>query len=261
MRFAPKLAATLLVLATCACRPPAPQTTVKIVDGEEVAPGDPLLRYTAALTKPDGRFFCSAVLVHRRMLATAAHCLKPGNMAGGVRVVFGPKSRSGTTYNVVRHELHPQYSPANNATGKAPNDLGVVYLGEDVPLSVGKPVAVLNDAIPVVPFKTEVVIAGYGITASGAHDGGTLRFTKSLASALPDDAKELYLDSLGIRNACQGDSGGPAVVRHEIGESLIPYLVGVASYVITTTSEKCESGLAAYTDARQHRSWLQSKLP
>lgn len=263
MPFAPKLVAILIVTAACACRPlpQAQNSEVKIVGGVEVMEGDQLLRYTAAMTKPDGRFFCSAVLIHPRMLVTAAHCMKPGNMQGGVRVVFGRKAKTGTSFDVVRHETHHEYVPVGSAGDKAPNDIGVLFLATDVPGTIGTPVPFLDDGTTIEPFRTEVTIAGYGMTRTGAGDSGTLRSAITFASTLPTESKELFLDSLGIRNACQGDSGGPAVILRRASQTLVPLLVGVASYVIETTMDKCESGLSAYTDVRAHRSWLQSKIP
>lgn len=246
-----------LALTATACKkaPDEEASDALIYGGSPVASDDPLARFTVALAKPDGRVFCTGTLVGQSVVATAAHCLKPGYVEGGINVVFGAVAKGGTAYPMKHFEVHPEYNPANTGTNSAPNDLGVIFLDQVV--QDRQPVLVLESQVPVEPYEAAITIAGFGITDVGAGNAGTLRAAVTTLSATGHASKEIFTDGFRVHNACNGDSGGPALVTHQTNGY---YVLGIASYVIAMSGRVCNSGYAAYTDLRAHKAWLTNAL-
>lgn len=153
---------------------------------------------------------CTATLVGRKTLITAAHC-------AGYRLPEVELGDPPARYTVDRDLAHPDWSD------------GQAWL-HDVALIV------LRDAPPIDPMVVErraaavgepVTLVGYGETALSAGDQGVKRRASNDVAALEAEYFTIEGTGGGEGNACRGDSGGPVLTRGTSEERLL----GVLSYV------------------------------
>jgi MYXO-CTERM domain-containing protein len=168
-----------------------------IVNGQ-VDTGHPA---TVALTV-QGYAFCSGTLVTPTVVVTAAHCITPeiGSPSWEqVEVFFGTSVYEGGTFVALDDGLaHPGF----DATLQDPDDdIAVLRLEAAAPVA---PVPMA--ALP--PPGTELTLVGFGITQSGAEDGGTKRV--ATATVLERYGK-IFSMELAPSGTCSGDSGGTAL--------------------------------------------------
>ena len=134
---------------------------------------------------------CTATLVGKRTVLTAAHCIPPGSLP---TLVLGGLYYSSVA--TVQHHGWNNYSLAN--------DIGLVKLAKEPPVT---PSVVANS-----PIYTglKVTLVGYGITSSNKRDSGTKRIATNSISNVYATRFVFRGSGGGIGNTCQGDSGGPA---------------------------------------------------
>jgi secreted trypsin-like serine protease len=250
---------TLMILAafTVGCQPKGSEdegSDAKIYGGVPVKPGEPLEAFTAALTKPSGAIVCTATLVTPTVLVTAAHCLTPKNVDGGMNVVFGVETKRGLAGPVIAYVVHPKYNPANQGSVDSQYDIGLVAVASAAPGS--RPIPIIDPELPLEPYLSDIVIAGFGLTDVGAKDPGILRSAHTAFAAASSSSQEVFVDGFRVTNACSGDSGGPALIWNG-GQY---YVLGAASYVIGMNGRLCDSGYAAYTDLRAYRNWIKEMM-
>ena len=151
---------------------------------------------------------CSGVVIGKRTVLTAGHCINTVGPGVTYWVNFGPDCRAPShRLKVKSQRAHPQYT----AEG-APFDLGLLELVSDVSVT---PVALGTLAVDASLVGQQVRHTGYGADGESPLTGwGTQRTVTHPLTRLDDD----FLYSGDTRaNTCTGDSGGPLF----IGEALL----------------------------------------
>ncbi|QLE74332.1 serine protease [Streptomyces rectiverticillatus] len=177
--------------------------------------------------------FCGGVLVGRRTVVTAAHCLSREVLgvdvseARDLRVIVGRDDLRGAVGAEVEPRetwVNPGFDPGTNA-----GDLAVLSLRNPVPESYVIPVAQQGDAAYRV--GTRATVYGWGDVIGNGTYSEILRGAKVQVlqdavceRAYPGSADGVFRRAsmlcagmpLGGRDACQGDSGGPLVAQGKL---------------------------------------------
>lgn len=160
------------------------------------------------VTKADGtNYVCSSVVVTRKKLLTAAHCL---DQAISIKVVKEHKLMSDNSfYRVLKYDVFPKYDKEKS---NYLFDIGIIQLKNNLPRNINIPkLKELEDQ------SSDLVRVGFG--KRNNINSRTVVFPINQYQI-----KENYIDSYDIYSF-SGDSGGPIFQEKE--ENL--YLVGIHS--------------------------------
>ena len=218
-----------------------------------------------------GHSFCTATVISKRALLTAAHCIQefdPRSRTKSASFIlpdsrnfiasFGLKvGKEGQWTRAKKVIPHPEWDPMQTLSGnpmKAPHDIGVIILESDIP-SDYKPVAVADTNFPLEENQT-VTLVGYGVTLSRRNNNtGTLREVQTSLQSI-DKANQLLTVGSWMKGACAGDSGGPMYAQDASGKW---HVIGVTSAGVEIF-QTCIGLDNSYTDTRGHKSWLRQVL-
>lgn len=163
----------------------------------------PLARQSVMVLSSNGGV-CSAVVVARDVVLTAAHCVTG---ADEHRVHFRDETGEPVLIKPSAKAVHPGYNARAIETRQRSVDLALVRIPDTLPERFER--ATLT---AIKPAKDEAItIGGYGLSREGdAKTTGTFR-TVSLKVTEPYGPSRILLWSQGsgAMGACQGDSGGP----------------------------------------------------
>ncbi len=159
-----------------------------------------------------GMEFCTGVLVAKDIVLTAAHCFLRE------KVLTDLRARTGSDHYAIR-----SLRTLADREGKVSDDYFPNY---DVAILEIDPVDAPLEKFPKLMSGTEAQkfvgqdawLAGYGMTASGAADMGSLRFGRApikRASGTGRYTGLLVVDSAAQSGPCAGDSGGPLFVKQD----------------------------------------------
>lgn len=176
--------------------------------------------------------FCAGVLVARRSVLTAAHCVQARN-AASLDVIVGADNLcrgrpiDGDRVDVTSIAIHPEY---RRDTGQY--DLAELTLGRDG----AWPVVAISDEIPV----GSVAAFGWGLGTAGTAGACrvqevslTIPAQETCATLLGPGERTFDARTMvcavpnGADNTCYGDSGGPLVVAGDRGPGQV---IGIVSW-------------------------------
>jgi hypothetical protein len=145
-----------------------------------------------SLSDKNGQTYtCTATLIGRRTVLTAAHCLAD--------IVSSTFHVGESSYPVSRMVAHPSYS-----TSPMRNDIAVLILSRAVSGVTPTPISIKAPAV-----GQQLTLIGFGITKDGASDSGTKRIAKNVVAGVQPVRINMQGTGGSVGNICNGDSGGP----------------------------------------------------
>jgi MYXO-CTERM domain-containing protein len=210
-----------------------------------------------AVTSNWGAHFCSATLIHKKWILTAAHCVDAMDdyEGKGADIYFTTGKDvydNVTDYDVLTSwVMNPNYRSSNVQAGY---DIG---LGElQTGITSATPMPVNTDSITNSWVGKELTYVGYGITGDLANDSGYKRYAEM--PIYQYDSQVIYAqDTSDEQNLCSGDSGGAAL--NELSDGTFE-IVGVNSFVysISNPNRPCEEGGSGVMRTDTSISWIES---
>ena len=208
----------------------------------------------------NGNWFCSGVLIHERVVLTAAHCApdidrvylngRTINLAGAV----------GEVVPVERAIIHPEYDPSRVPS----HDLAVLILAQAAKTT---PIEIATE--DEVNREDDCTLVGFGYDHPSAPTGfGTKRKVNVPLTSLSgmseseienieslhgfDALHELHAGRKHLgKDSCNGDSGGPAYIFVDNGYKL----AGITSRAAFSSTVNCGDG-GIYTRVTPYLAWL-----
>jgi hypothetical protein len=136
---------------------------------------------------------CTATLVGKKTVLTAAHCIKAGEAH-----LF---HLEGATYPAATATPHPAWNPDPQSLA---NDIAVIRLASEPPVT---PSIIARQAVTV---GLKITLIGFGVTADNLQDALVKRMATNSVKDLTSTRFSIAGTGGGIGNTCLGDSGGPA---------------------------------------------------
>lgn len=259
----------LLLLAVSACAPgnqngsgqDVSGSSDAIIGGKTVSAGSTLSKQVFMLFAISGdgsQAICTATLLTRQHVLTAAHCVD------GVKKMFAVfavdaigKLEEGNPMNdpdiivITSGRVFPKWKGSKDGavTGVDAGDIAVLRLAKPAPAHM-KVTKLHTTALR----RGQVLVAsGYGTTSGTKSIGsGVLRETTVVVEEPIIGKSEFYVDQKSGRGICSGDSGGPSFVRTSFGEMV---QVGVTS----RGDQKCAIG-GLYTLVPAFSTWINDTV-
>lgn len=219
------------------------QSQLKIIGGQPVTEGDPLVKHLAALVNAEAYLQCTVTAVAPDLFITAAHCVH-GRDIKGWTIQSGIEAGTQEVLQVDSASVHKQFSASilysSLTPDLPPNDIALIKTTEPSRLLTPMPIAQKKSSLQDITNK-KILLAGYGRT-DGADDTslGTLQKVKLVVSRINAPAKEFLTENDDGKMGCHGDSGAPAMMQQ--GKTL--FIVGT----ISRGGNSCTSGSTVFTD-------------
>ena len=199
----------------------------------------------------NSRFFCTGILVHSRVVLTAAHCNE-----GITRVGLNCKTQNDPQMEMIpvqRVRSHPNYRSANDI-----NDIAVLILPRN---AVTPPIAMATTQE--MQNAMETTLVGFGNNNFSATSGFGLKRQVSVGIDRHSDIDEAearlgfesdveYTAGGNGRDTCTGDSGGPAYI---VVDGALK-VAGLTSRPYRTFNQPCGEG-GVYTRVDIHRDFIR----
>lgn len=224
-----------------------------ILGGVEVGPDATEAHHLAMLVDLETNQICTASLVRRRVLLTAAHCIP--SKVELMSVFFDPnplgEGSSVTPASVQRAVVHPRYTKKADSSSV---DLALVFLDEPAPASFKE---VRLSAGLSLAIKTPIDLSGFGKSSlSDPNSFGRLRRAQTEILNVTEGFFEI--DQSAGTGICDGDSGGAAFVEDVEGLTLVG--VTKMAYDKYTLGEDTCLGVSQFTRVDKNLSWILENL-
>jgi len=245
------------------------RVNLRIVGGSEAARGGwPWMARLGYYDRRDVSYSCGGVLITRKHILTAAHCVYNKKNLFVVRLGSHGKNKFALQDHYIRGiTIHERYVPSNQGPI---NDIAIITLASTVTftadvqpicLPINRNVRNLN-----LPGRS-LHVAGWGSTSFLGRTSNVLRQVKVPVVA-PSKCVQAYKDfrrvvidesvicaglDSGGKDACSGDSGGPLVVN-EAGRF---YVMGLVSFGFGCAAPGYPG---VYSRVPYHINWILSKI-
>ncbi len=206
--------------------------------GVEVGEEETLQLHTVHLGTPHGS--CTAAIIERDILITAAHCVMNKPDPSRLEVGFGIEGDS-VGRSVSAYIIHPGFRGPGEK-----DDIALLLLRNPVP-SGYSPVPVHMKRLP---RGAKVVAAGYGRNKADKASEPLLR--RTTLTIVGFEGREAVLEGPGGWGTCLGDSGGPSYVWKNGKLELF----GVIS---RGESASCK-GIEVHGIVAAHRHWIAEAI-
>ena len=220
-------------------RPPTP-----IFGGEEASSAE----WAAVASIEIRGALCTGVLVDRRVVLTAAHCLADRPPLSAITIRFGNNVQTpDVVAGVERYGIHPRYCSSQEC-GADRYDFAFLQLDKEHPF-VPVPAVVADQELWDETMREGRTITAVGFGYDEADTLGVKRRVEATITGLSPLGLEFSAGGDGI-DTCQGDSGGPVFARRDNGEFVLAGL--------TSRGKKCGTG-GVYTAIYPGLCWLQEQ--
>ncbi|XP_034246476.1 brachyurin-like [Thrips palmi] len=246
---------------------PIPQdlSGLRIVGGDEAAPGQFPHQVGIWILLGRSRNFCGGSIISDRVVVTAAHCATRGTnftVVAGAHAILDESEPSRQEVQADAKLVHERF----NKEEQLANDIALLRL--EKPL-------VFNDRVQPVRlpraahksfWRSKVLMSGWGHNTTDAEDiSPKLRFVQNrVVSNLYCRARyfmkhvrdsNICVSGWWKKGTCQGDSGGPMVVTESDGK---PTLVGLTSFGIKFGCEV--SWPNVFTRVTSYLDWIREGM-
>jgi endonuclease G len=228
------------------------QAVLRIVGGMPVQAGEFPECALIGRRRANGtiKWFCTGVLVHQKLVLTAAHCFQPRKPANVVALNTDDMFdlRNAELRNVRRMVIHPQYANSGRhdiavMVLRRASNVTPVRLAETAELSAA-------DETTLVGFGNDDILSTRGF---GVKREVTVPITHGPNSSEEDEEELGFESNLEFVaggegfDSCNGDSGGPAYIK--VGSERV--VAGLTSRATETARNPCGEG-GIYTRVDQH---------
>ena len=197
----PLLNVIVFWLVTAGLQPLMPGPAFAVIGGQET----PAMRAHLMMIVSDHGSLCSAVVIDRRTVLTAAHCVFN---QGSYRLHWRDENGQPVLVEPARIVLHPDYHADAAKTRQRSIDLAVLTSKDDLP-AFFVPVPMVPAATPPPAKDQPLTIAGYGLTQEHDPNSAGRIHTVTLPVITPyGQGRVLVWLGNQRAGACGGDSGG-----------------------------------------------------